>query len=95
MKFVSVRDFRSKSGKVWKDLANEKDLLLTSNGKPIALITSVTEENVEGSLALLRRARATAVVEKMQSRSLATGASKLSLQDINAEITSVRKGRKA
>ncbi len=95
MKFVSVRDFRSKSGKVWKDLANEKDLLLTSNGKPIALISSVNEETVEGSLALLRRARATAAVEKIQSRSLATEADKLSLKEINAEIASVRKGRKA
>lgn len=94
MKFVSVRDFRSKSGKVWKDLAHEKDLLLTSNGKPIALISSVNEETVEGSLALLRRARATAAVEKIRSRSLATKASKLSLKEINVEIASVRKGRK-
>jgi antitoxin (DNA-binding transcriptional repressor) of toxin-antitoxin stability system len=94
MKFVSVRDFRSKSGKVWKDLAAEKDLLLTSNGKPIALITAVTEENVEGSLALLRRARATAAVEKIQSHSKSAGV-KLSLKDINEEIASVRKARKA
>jgi antitoxin (DNA-binding transcriptional repressor) of toxin-antitoxin stability system len=94
MKFVSVRDFRSKSGKVWKELAHEKDLLLTSNGKPIALISSVTGENVEESLALLRRARATAGVEKMQSRSMATSASKLTLKEINAEIEAVRKGRK-
>jgi antitoxin (DNA-binding transcriptional repressor) of toxin-antitoxin stability system len=93
MKFVSVRDFRSKSGKVFNDLAREKDFLLTSNGKPIALVSAVSEEDVEGSIAALRQARAIMAVEKMQSRSVTKGTSKLTLKEINAEIAAVRKGR--
>lgn len=94
MKFVSVRDFRSKSGKVWGDLAREKDLLLTSNGKPIALVSAVSEEDVEESLAALRQVRAMTAVERMQSRSVEKGIDKTSLKEINAEISAVRKERK-
>lgn len=93
MKFVSVRDFRSKSGKVWSDLARDEDFLLTSNGKPIALVSAVSEDNVEDSMAALRQVRAMMAVEIMQSRSLAKGTSKISLKEINAEISAVRKAR--
>ncbi len=36
MKFVSIREFKGKSGQVWKELAREKDLILTSNGRTLA-----------------------------------------------------------
>jgi antitoxin (DNA-binding transcriptional repressor) of toxin-antitoxin stability system len=94
MKFISVRDFRSKSGKVLGDLAREKDFLLTSNGKPIALISAVSEDDVEDSMAALRQVRAVMAVERMQSRSVEKGTSKMSLREINAEISSVRKERR-
>ena len=94
MKFVSVRDFRSKSGKVWKDLADEKDILLTSNGKPIALVSSVSEDTMDDSLAALRQARAMMAVERMQSLSVSKGTSSMSLKEINAEISAVRKARR-
>lgn len=93
MRFISVRDFRSKSGKVWSDLAREKDFLLTSNGKPIALVSSVSEEDMEDSLAALRQVRAMIAVERMQNRSVAKGTSKMTLKEINAEIAAVRKER--
>ncbi len=93
MKFVSVRDFRAKSGKVWSDLAREKDFLLTSNGKPIALVSAVSEENMEDSLAALRQVRAMIAVERMQNRSMAKGTSKMTLKEINAQIAAVRKER--
>src|ERR1700679_4367846 len=94
MKFVSVRDFRSKSGKVWKDLADEKDILLTSNGKPIALVSSVSEDTMDDSLAALRQARAMMAVERMQSLSVSKGTSSMSLKEINAEISVFRKPRR-
>ena len=50
MKFVTVRDLRGKSGQVWKDLARERDIVLTSNGKPVAILSAVTERNLEESL---------------------------------------------
>ena len=94
MKFISVRDLRGRSGQVWNQLARERDLVLTSNGKPMAILSAVSEGELEQSLAAIRRARAVAAVEKMQSRSLAAGMDKLSLNEINAEIRAARKTRR-
>jgi antitoxin (DNA-binding transcriptional repressor) of toxin-antitoxin stability system len=44
MKFLSVRDLRSKSADVWKGLAEERELVVTSNGRPIAILSVVTED---------------------------------------------------
>lgn len=94
MKFISVRDLRGRSGQVWNELALERDLVLTSNGKPIAILSAVSEGNLEDSLAAIRRARAVAAVEKMQSKSLAAGTDKLSFDKINEEIRAARNTRR-
>ena len=49
---------RSQSEDVWRSLAQEKDLVVTSNGKPIAILSATTEGTLEGSLSALRQARA-------------------------------------
>ena len=58
MRFVSVRELRGQSAAVWKALAEEKDLVVTSNGKSIALLSATSDETLEGSLGAVRRARA-------------------------------------
>jgi antitoxin (DNA-binding transcriptional repressor) of toxin-antitoxin stability system len=91
MKFITVRDLRGRSGQVWAKLAREREVILTSNGKPIAILSSVSEETLEESLAAVRRARAVAAVEKMQRQSVQAGTDKLSGREIDAEIRTVRK----
>ena len=49
MKFVSVRDFRISIGDIWKQLKIDKDIIITSNGKPIAILNPVEGENLESS----------------------------------------------
>ena len=93
MKFVTVRDLRGRSGQVWNTLARERDIILTSNGKPIAILSAVSEENLEESLAAVRRARAAAAVEKMQLESVEAGTDKISLDEITTEIRMARKAR--
>lgn len=94
MKFITVRDLRGRPGEVWSRLARERDIILTSNGKPIAILSAVSEDTLEDSLAAVRRARAVAAVEKIQSRSTSAGTDKLSLDEINAEIGAARKTRR-
>jgi antitoxin (DNA-binding transcriptional repressor) of toxin-antitoxin stability system len=93
MKFITVRELRGRSGQVWNTLAREREVILTSNGKPIAILSAVSEETLEESLAALRRARAVASVEKLQRQSVQAGTDKLSLTEISAEIQAVRKTR--
>jgi antitoxin (DNA-binding transcriptional repressor) of toxin-antitoxin stability system len=94
MKFITVRDLRGRPGQVWSKLARERDVILTSNGKPIAILSAVSEDTLEESLAAVRRARAVAAVEKMQAQSVKTGADKLSPDEINTEIRVARKARR-
>ena len=93
MEFISVRELRSRSAAVWRSLATEKDLVVTSNGKPIALLSATTASTLEASLAALRQARAQLAVAGMQQRARETGADRLTLEDVNAEIDEVRRSR--
>jgi PHD/YefM family antitoxin component YafN of YafNO toxin-antitoxin module len=93
MKFVTVRDLRGRPTKVWKDLKREKDLVLTSNGKPMAIITNVREDSLESTLAALRRDRAVRAVREIQQDSQRREKN-LSLKQINAVIADVRRRRK-
>lgn len=90
MRFISVREFRGKSGDVWKELAEEQELVITSNGKPIAIVSAVSEETLEDSLRTIRRARAMAAVQAMQRRSAKKG---LGPEDVEAEIAAARSER--
>ena len=94
MKFITVRDLRGRPGHVWSQLARERDLVLTSNGKPVAILSAVSEDNLEESFAAVRRARAVAAVEKIQSHSVATGTDQLSMEEINSEVKAARKARR-
>lgn len=90
MKFLSVRDLRGKSAQIWKELPDEREMIVTSNGRPIAILAAITEATLEESLSAFRRARAVAAVSSLQRRSVEKGTDKISLDEINSEIKSVR-----
>ncbi|MGQ0557095.1 MAG: type II toxin-antitoxin system Phd/YefM family antitoxin [Nitrospiraceae bacterium] len=94
MKFITVRDLRGRSGQVWTKLAREREVILTSNGKPIAILSAVSEETLEESLVAVRRARAVAAVEKLQRQSIQAGTNALSPTEIVSEIKAVRRARR-
>lgn len=94
MKFVTVRDLRNKSAQIRQYLSKEKEIVLTSNGKPFAIMTSASEESLEKSLTMIRRMRAENAVNSMQKLAMEGRAPKLSIEDVNAEIAAVRKARK-
>lgn len=93
MRFITVRDLRGKSARIWQQLPDEKDMIITYNGKPAALLSAISEDTIEQSLSAIRRARAIAAVESMQSQSMEAGADRMTLDEINAEIAAVRKER--
>ena len=94
MKFLSVRDLKTKSSKVWKELEGQKEMIVTSNGRPIALLSSVNENNLEQVLTAFRRARAANAVASIQYESIQKGTDKISLDEINAEIEAARSKRR-
>ena len=73
MKFLTVRDLRSKSAQIWKDLPNEQEMVITNNGRPVAILSSVNESNLETSLISIRRARIAETISSLQQESMKKG----------------------
>jgi antitoxin (DNA-binding transcriptional repressor) of toxin-antitoxin stability system len=95
MKFVTIRDFRNKTAAIRKALSAEHEIVLTANGRPIALLADVDEDTFEEKLAALRRTRAYSVLDRIQARAKETGANKLTMGEIDAEIAKARRERRA
>jgi len=93
MKFLSVRDLRGKSAQIWKDLPEEREMVITSNGRPIAILAAISESNLEESLTAFRQARAVEAVAALQRRSADRGTDRITMDEIDAEIKAVRKKR--
>ena len=94
MKFLTVRDLRNKSSQIWKDLKAEQEMVITNNGRPVAILSSITDENFEVSLNSIRRARAIEAMTSIQKESIRQKTDEISLNEINQEIQSARKNRK-
>ena len=94
MKFVTVRDFRTSSASIWKTLPSEREMVITNNGKPIALLTPLSDRNLEETLSAIRRAKAVNAVKMIQQDSMRNGNNEITLEEINKEIKIVRKERK-
>ena len=94
MKFVTVRDFRASSAEIWRNLPNEQEMIITNNGKPIALLTPLSDRNLEETLSTIRRAKAISAVKMIQQESMKNGTDGISSEEIDAEIKDVRKKRR-
>jgi len=94
MEFITVRDLRTRPSQIWEKLRQQRDLILTSSGRPIAVLSHIDEGGVEETLAVLRRARAQAALSRMRTDAAAQGLDRLSSDEIEAEITAARAERR-
>jgi antitoxin (DNA-binding transcriptional repressor) of toxin-antitoxin stability system len=90
MKFVSVKDFKTSPAAIWKALPTEREMVVTNNGKPIALLIPVNDEMLEDTVTAIRRSKALIAIKKMQEISVSLGNNKMTLEKINAVIKDVR-----
>jgi antitoxin (DNA-binding transcriptional repressor) of toxin-antitoxin stability system len=93
MRFISVREMNTRPKEIWERI-KEEELVITSNGKPIALLSAVSEETLEKTLHMIRRSRALMALEEMQKKSLASGLDKMKDAEIEAAIRAIRKTRR-
>jgi len=93
MKFLSVKDLRTKSSQIWHDLPDEKEMVITNNGRPVAILSALSDENIEESLAAIRQARVSEAIITLQRESVRRGLNNLSPEDISEEIAVVRGSR--
>jgi antitoxin (DNA-binding transcriptional repressor) of toxin-antitoxin stability system len=90
MKFVTVRDFRNSPSSIWRKLPSERELIITNNGKPIALLTPLNDETLEDTVSAVRKAKAINAMKKMQEISVSLGNDKMTLEEINTIIKETR-----
>ena len=93
MKIISVRELRSQTAKVWRDLAEEQEIVIMLNGKPVGILSATDENTLEQSLRVVRRARAMQGLLNAQLGSVKRGLDKMTLEEINEEISADRKSR--
>lgn len=95
MKFVSVRELRNRTSQLWRDLERERDLIVTSHGKPVAILSATDERSLERALADIRRSRARAALAEIHRDAARRGLDRLSMEEIDAEIKATRLRRPA
>ena len=94
MKFVSIRELRSKTASIRQDLAQAREIVLTANGRPFAVMTPVSADTVEEEIQAIRRARTRAAIDGLRVAAKTAGADKLTMEDIDAEIAVARRARR-
>lgn len=92
MKYLSTRDLRNTPGLV-RDQVREDDLVLTANGKPVAVLIGVEDGNLDETLRVIRQVRGQQALAKLQRDAVARGLDKMTLEEINAEIRAARSDR--
>lgn len=94
MDFVTVRELRAESGKVWEKIEAGEEIVVTRNGKPFALLVHTEPAQLEGTLRAIRAARFGAAVEAIQRHAREQGLDKMTMEEIDAEIAAARRERR-
>jgi len=95
MKFITIRDLRSKTAELRKDLETDREIVVTANGRPFAVMTRVEPDTVEEEVLAIRRARAGATLSRIRAKARARGVDKLTMKQIDAVIAKARRERRS
>ena len=94
MNFYTVRDLRTHPREVWEKLSETHEVIITNNGKPSALMIEIDDESFEDVLASVRQSVAMRAVNKLRLASIRSGRTEMTSEDIDAEISKVRKEKR-
>jgi len=94
MKFLSTRELRNRPGYV-RELVQRDDLVLTANGKPIAILLGIEEDGLEETTRAIRQAKAQLALSRMRKEAARRGLERSSPSVIDAQVRAVRSRRKS
>ncbi len=94
MSTISVSDLKKKPAKQWRTSARKNQLVVTADGQPVAVLLSVDAESLEPTLSTLRSLRALQAQAALQKSAAENGTSRLTMDDIDAEIAAARRARR-
>ena len=93
-KFVPLRDWCAKTGKLLKELERDGLLVVTENGSPTAVVLKVDPDNFDRELQSIARVRFARTIDSMRTSAKAAGTEKLTMKQIDAEIAAARRERR-
>lgn len=94
MEFLSSRDLRLNPKQVWKRLRKAKIGVVTLNGKPRFVLSSIEPNELEEILYCFSRLRAEMAIEGMTRIAEEKGLSKLTLEEVDDLIERRRTHKK-
>jgi prevent-host-death family protein len=94
MQFVPVRDLRIRPGAVWRTVKKDRRVLVTSNGKPLALLTDMEGRDLEQELRAQSIAEGMVALSQMRRIARERGMDRMSMEDIDREISRTRRSAK-
>ena len=95
MKFVSSREIRVNPRPVFEAAEKGDEVVITSRGKPVALLLGISGEDLDETVRFVRRARAQAAVSRMRKAAAREGSESMSREEIEKEISAARSERAA
>lgn len=93
--FVSSRELSKQPGKVMAKVSKEGPQVITQNGVPAAYLIPTSGRGIEADLDALRRLLLGRALDAAQAEAARSGTSGLSMDEINAEIETARRERRA
>jgi len=94
MKFLTIKDLRSSTAQLRRDLQAQREVVVTANGRPFAVMTRVEPDGVEEEILAIRRARARAALSRIRAKAKADGLDKMTMDEIDAIIAKARRERR-
>ena len=95
MHLIAIKDL--KQPRLLKQrLLTERELLLTSDGRPVAVLVDIgPTEDPEGVIQAIRDSRSRMALSEAREAARRAGTNAMTMRDIDREIASARKARKA
>lgn len=85
-----MRELRNTPGRLWSALAARETVALVGDGAPRALLLEIPDGDLEGTLEVVRRARAQLALSRLRARA---AVAPLSDDQIDAEVQAERAER--
>lgn len=93
--FISSRELSKQPGKVMGKVTKEGPQVITQNGVPAAYLIPTSGRGIEADLDALRRLLMGRALDAAQAEAARSGASEITMEEIDAEIDATRKKRRA
>jgi antitoxin (DNA-binding transcriptional repressor) of toxin-antitoxin stability system len=94
MKTLTIRDFRTRPRQAQRTIAAAGEALLTSNGRPIAVLLGVDGDSLDETLETVRRVRALRALREIRLDARLRRRDRLTMREIDAIVARARRARR-